>query len=99
MSRRGWDTQTTLFGAALAASRRGRADRRVGAQLSRASRTLGNPSHGQPDSDEVVFIFIASARVNFRFCRDDTNNCASRKAWTRAAVSPSVDLSVFLLAE
>ena len=29
-----------------------------------ASRTVGNPGHGHPDTGEVVFLCIASARVN-----------------------------------
>jgi hypothetical protein len=32
----------------------------------KASRTVGNPGHGHPDSGEVVFLCIASSRVNFR---------------------------------
>jgi hypothetical protein len=32
-------------------------------------RTVGNPGYGHPGSGEFVFLCIASARVNFRFCR------------------------------
>jgi len=46
----------------------GSADRRLSARLSRASRTVGNPRQGHPDSGEAVFLCIANARLNFRFC-------------------------------
>lgn len=46
-------------------------------RLSRASRTVGNPGYGHPDNDEVVLIFIASARVNFRFCREECTTDAA----------------------
>jgi hypothetical protein len=42
--------------------RREPARRRLRARLSKGSRTVGNPSHGHPDSGEVVFLCIASAR-------------------------------------
>jgi hypothetical protein len=31
---------------------------------------LAIPATGHPDSGEAVFLCIASARVNFRFCRE-----------------------------
>jgi hypothetical protein len=39
-----------------------RADRRLGARLLRALRTVGNPDHGGAESGEFVFLCIASAR-------------------------------------
>jgi hypothetical protein len=43
---------------------------RLGARLSQASRTVSNSGHGYPDSGEIVSLCIASARVNFRICRE-----------------------------
>ena len=38
-------------------------------RLSRASRAVGNPGYGPPRQRRGRILCIASARVNFRFCR------------------------------
>jgi hypothetical protein len=40
------------------------------ARLLRALRIFGNPTTAAQAFGEVVFLCIASARVNFRFCRE-----------------------------
>jgi hypothetical protein len=54
-------------------------ERRLGARLSRAPRTVGNPGHGHPDSGEIVFLCIASAHVNLLFCRSEYGICWGRR--------------------
>jgi hypothetical protein len=55
---------------------------RLGARLLRALRTVGNPDQGGADNGKVVFLCIASARVNFRFCREEctTDPAADRES-------------------
>jgi hypothetical protein len=43
-----------------------RSERRVGARLFGALRTVGNPDHGGADSGEAVFYASPALGVNFR---------------------------------